>query len=114
MRTSRSSTSAGSASNKLPNPSSQPPVTSQSRRQFSAYHPAPPLQPSRPFFSLPTCNPAISSFHIHLDPSLFHIAPRNSRLPRPCNHTVDNVGRSQRISHLGGTLIPPVWTPILL
>ncbi len=48
MHISRSSTSTGDASNKLPSRSR----SSQPRRQFSAHHPA----SSRPISSVPTCN----------------------------------------------------------
>jgi len=46
--------------------------------------------------------PPPSVAHIHLNPSLFYITPRNSRLPRPCNHAVDSMCRSKRVSHPGG------------
>ncbi len=69
-----------------------------------------------PFLPCPYAipKPPPSTAHIHLNPSLFCITPRNSRLPRPCNHTVDSMCRSKRVSHTGGnfdtTRVRPQYT----
>ena len=58
-----------------------------------------------PFLSCPHAipkPPPPSTAHIHLNSSLFYITPRNSRLPCPCNHTVDSMCHSKRVSHPGG------------
>jgi len=47
------------------------------------------LQPSHSFSSLPARNTKPlppSAACIHLNPPLFHIAPRSNRLPSPCSH----------------------------
>ncbi len=67
--------------------------------------PTTPLHHLVPFLLCPQAipkPPPPSTAHIHLNSSLFYITPRNSRLPRPCNHTVDSMCRSKRVFHPGG------------